>query len=433
MVCVIIISRQSPKSILALFDDDILFSGHQNCPQCANIGVYLVRANIKTKEYFQAAIQLAKESYNTHDQWIMAQLVTMGKQKENFVFGDRWDPKPALPTIVHPVKVGFFSPNEIVASERPYASQMALAIHPLRESPLKDPHGKKMLAKEIGAWYGYRRGNSSTVDDSDGQAGYYHRRAPHRRYLWMDGHVLNGYSTEMNWEFDAQESGLYHNLDNLKWTMAALLALARRTGRIFILPKLMQGRGIHFLWNHLDLQSVEEMGIDYRETTFPNNPKAWSRPGVPFETVARTALGGFKKDQTMFVQTSKEGNVGTSDNTTRAWKFVPDTNSTHRPIEQVDAVDAWWALHTALPEVDSAELLLVNPHFLNMHYHRPLSNRAKRRDILPNYETGRGRAEFEIASVYFKLRWCLSKDQNHPDKIAGVIKASDDCYGKGVY
>ena len=433
---------KSPKPLLSLFQDDILLSSHQNCPMCANIGVYLVRANKHTLEYFQTAIALAKESYNTHDQWIMAQLMQMENPK--FEFGKGWDPVPErVPRLRYPVKAGYFSPHEIVASERPYASSLAIAIHPLRESPLKDPHGKKMLAKEMGAWYGYRRGSPNNdgggVEESSstsqaGQAGYYHRQGVNnRRYLWMDGHLLNGYSDIMNFEFDPHEAGLYHNTDNLKWTMAALLALARRTGRIFILPRMLQGRGIHFLWNHLDLESVEQLGIDYRETSFPNNPKAWSSSNVPFETVARTALGDLKKDGTMFVETSHFQQDGAVDSkTTQAWKFVPDTNST-QPMDQTDAVDAWWALHTALPEVDMAELLLPNTHFLNMHYHRPLSGRARKRDILPDDETGRGRAEFEIASVYHKLRWCLSKDDNPPDKVVGVIKSSDDCYGRGKF
>ena len=429
---------KSPKPLLRLFQDDILLSSHQNCPMCANIGVYLVRANKQTLEYFQTAIALAKESYNTHDQWIMGQL--LGMEHPRFEFGKGWDPVPEqVPRLRYPVKAGYFSPHEIVASERPYASSLAIAIHPLRESPLKDPHGKKMLAKEMGAWYGYRRGSTtreeSSTEDKDEQAGYYHRQGvKNRRYLWMDGHLLNGYSDVMNFEFDPNEAGLYHNTDNLKWTMAALLALARRTGRIFILPRMLQGRGIHFLWNHLDLESVEQLGIDYRETSFPNNPKAWSSSNVPFETVARTALGDLKKDGTMFVETShfRETDGAADSKTIQAWKFVPDTNAT-QPMDQTDAVDAWWALHTILPEVDTAELLLANTHFLNMHYHRPLSGRARKRDIFPDSETGRGRAEFEIASVYHKLRWCLSKDDNPPDKVVGVIKSSDDCYGRGKF
>ena len=406
---------KSPKKMLSLFEGDILLSSHQDCPMCINIGVYMVRANIRTKEYFETAIQLAKDSPGTHDQKVMAAILFM--KGGIFTYGKHWKPVPDyVPQLKHPITPGYMSPHEVVASERPYSSQMAMAIHPLSGAPLSNPHSKKILAKELGAWYGFR--------GPSGEAGYYHRTNEHRRYLWLDGHILNGYSLEMNWEFDAYEGGIYHDMESLRWTMATLVALARRTGRIFILPRLMQGRGIHFMWNILDLKSVEEVGVDYRETTFPNNFKAWSNPTTPFETVARTAVG----DHKMFAQYPSLDVDGQIE--TRAWKTTTEGSNT--TLDSVDEVDAWWAMHSTLPEIDDAELLLVNPHFMSSKYYYPMLTKVRKQQrIEPLYKSGRGRAMHEISSVYKKLRWCLNKEDIHLEKIVGNFKTTNDCYGRG--
>ncbi|CAB9526878.1 expressed unknown protein [Seminavis robusta] len=411
---------QSPMPILALFHDDILFSSHQYCPKCVNIGVYLVHANAATKEYFKVAIQLAQECPDTHDQFVMAQILHMVNMGEKFGYSNQWKPAPPdyIPKFEHPVKHGFFSSHEIAAAERPYTSQMAIAIHPLRDAPLKSPHGKKILAKEMGAWYGFE-GPPGALQAGTA-AGYYHRQGRARRYLMMDGHILNGYSNVINWEFDGNEAGIFKHYANLFWTVAALVALARRTGRIWILPPVGEERGIHFLWSLLDLESVEELGVDYRETTFFNNQKSWIRPhDTPFDTVARSALGSFDKDQTMFAQY----NDVHDDPVTRAWKFGTD---------QVDSIDAWWALHTTIPQVDGAEALLVNTHFLNLFYHRRIEKRLRNglQNMSPHPSAGRGRAEYDIAGVFSKLRWC-PKGKDYFGNIVGAFQASDDCYGRG--
>lgn len=356
----------------------------------------------------------------------MGGVIAIGAMGKSFHYGKDWDPVPHyIPKIHNPVSHGFFSPHEIVADERPYPNQMALAIHPLRSQPLKSPHGKKIVAKEAGAWYGFE-GPAS-------EAGYYRRKGKHRRYLWMDGHILNGFSTIMNWEYEGQESGIYHDIDSLRWTIAALMALARRTGRIFILPRLLQDRGIHFLWSLLDMKSVEELDIDVRETNFPNNPKSWYSPSIPFGSVARTALGSFKKDQTMFAQYPKEQDGHKKGTISRAWKITTDAMNSTKSMDEESAIDTWWAMHTAIPEIDEAELLLVNPHFINMHYHRPLSKkmRTKGGRRADDDSSFKGIAEYEIASVYYRLRWCTHRDKQL-DRVVGTFKADDDCYGRGV-
>ena len=95
-----------------------------NCPMCVNIGVYSVKANERTKEYFDLCIQLARESPGTHDQWIMGQLLELTKEvragRPPIEFKGRWDPPPeATPKLKHPVFHGLYNTHEIVASERP--------------------------------------------------------------------------------------------------------------------------------------------------------------------------------------------------------------------------------------------------------------------------------------------------------------------------
>ncbi|CAB9520021.1 unknown protein [Seminavis robusta] len=393
------------------------------CPKCVNIGVYLVHANAATKEYFKVAIQLAQDCPDTHDQFVMAQILHMVNMGEKFGYSKNWKPAPPdyIPKFQHPVKHGFFSSHEIAAAERPYTSQMAIAIHPLRDAPLKSPHGKKILAKEMGAWYGFE-GPPGAIQAGTA-AGYYHRQGRARRYLMMDGHILNGYSTVINWEFDAGEAGINGFFENLFWAVATVVALARRTGRIWILPPVPAERGIHFLWSILDLESVEELGVDYRETTFFSNPKSWVHPhDTPFDTVARTALGRLDKDQTMFAQY----NDVHDDPVTRAWRFDTAT------IDEVASMDAWWALHTTIPQVDGAEALLVNSHFFYVGSHKRIETELRRNGLdsmKPHSATGRGRAEYDIAGVFSKLRWC--KDKDFRFRIIGNFQASDDCYGRG--
>ena len=98
------------------------------------------------------------------------------------------------------------------------------------------PFGKKILAKELGAWYGFQGLN--------GDGGYYARTGERRRYLLMDGHDMpNAYNTVQNFEWAGWESGLFHDVGAFQWTMATLIALARRTGRTLVMPRILADHG----------------------------------------------------------------------------------------------------------------------------------------------------------------------------------------------
>eukprot|EP00957_Ditylum_brightwellii_P031441 2383952-Ditylum_brightwellii.AAC.1 len=74
-----------------------------------------------------------------------------------------------------------------------------------------------------------------------------------------------------------------------QWTMALLIALARKTDRILVLPQVFQAdmdAGTYFSWPMMDYSKVSEM-VDFRETNFVSNRRAWKHDGGgwPFESV----------------------------------------------------------------------------------------------------------------------------------------------------
>ena len=72
-------------------------------------------------------------------------------------------------------------PHVIVASVKPVPTEWSIAVHVLDVKPLQSPHGKKMVAKELGVWHGHHLSPD---------AGYYLRSGANaRRYLFMDGRV----------------------------------------------------------------------------------------------------------------------------------------------------------------------------------------------------------------------------------------------------
>ena len=65
-----------------------------------------------------------------------------------------------------------------------------------------------------------------------------------------------------------------------------LIALAKQTNRIWVLPRIQADIGRHFLWGMLDMTTVEERGVIVRETSFFHNRKL-----ADFPSVCCTALG----------------------------------------------------------------------------------------------------------------------------------------------
>ena len=193
---------KSPINLIAAYHNekgaknDILASSHVKDPLGVNIGVFSVTANERTEEYFELCDLMGKLSPNTHDQWIMGQLLLVAwimkkNGKANYKFDREWKPPPPPehnpPNMTKPVDWGLYNPMEIMSSAHPYPTKNTIAIHTLTKSPLKKPFGKKMLAKELGAW--------------NGAGGYYSAKGESRRYLMMEGHDSpNSYNTRQTFE-----------------------------------------------------------------------------------------------------------------------------------------------------------------------------------------------------------------------------------------
>jgi hypothetical protein len=369
--------------------------------------------------------------------------------KQNYTFGNRFDPlpPPKTPEVKAPFLFENWGPHEITAGERSVPTETTLAVHTLNGSPLQQPHGKKMVscvwlestlssfafalsliwhnsspivvsvplqtAKELGVWYGFRSSLASEVVFRP-QAGYYHRAHSHRRYLWLDGKIGNTYSFV--------ESNKYHDKRMLEWTMATLIAMAWRTNRILILPKIIQAdsdAGIYFPWTLVDYSNVEDL-VDFRETNFPSNPKSWHDSETPFRNVAVTAF--LVDNITLYAEVTDD--EAHSHNIFReAW--------TAASLEDSERMEMWLGSLIGVPEIDSAELLLVNPDVIDASYLRTLTRRSNNAEKLEHLDSKLALSNFEkdIVTVHGLLRWCYDNGFRHT---ASKASASSSCFGKGT-
>ena len=393
---------KSPLKQLRQQSTDYLVSSHQWNPEGGNIGIFSVRANKRSKEFFRNLVEYSALSPESHDQIVMNDIASLSHRlykgeklssdlgKDHF---GRWkDPVPEkIPKIEHPISREYFDAHEMVASPNPVPTETTVAIHTLDNTPLLPPHGKKMVSKELGSYTGFA-GSPETG------GGYYKRSGDRRRYLMTDGRVLGGYSSA--------QADVWHNFLQLQWHVAVLVALARRTDRIFILPRIASDYHVLFLWSNLDLESLEKL-VDFRETNFPSNSKAWYSKTEPFKTYARLALypGSTEiTDGRLFAQTSASDEIF-------AWKIEGDALK----------VDGLFGLVSASHDLHHAEALFVNPSFMMRNWDYRIGNKDKKQ---------LSQAEKEILYVFDNLRWCgTNLELGTP---AVKFSSANDCYGKGT-
>eukprot|EP00531_Pseudo-nitzschia_arenysensis_P009461 CAMPEP_0116121380 /NCGR_PEP_ID=MMETSP0329-20121206/3665_1 /TAXON_ID=697910 /ORGANISM="Pseudo-nitzschia arenysensis, Strain B593" /LENGTH=769 /DNA_ID=CAMNT_0003615187 /DNA_START=33 /DNA_END=2342 /DNA_ORIENTATION=- len=409
----------------------VYFSGHQNNFNAPNIGVYAVKANKYSEEYFRVSLDVLNERPETHDQHVMAEVHRLFQHtydKRPYKLGGHFKPDPPeTPTIEHPFKALYFSPHEVVADERPHATQLTLAIHTLNGRPLQAPHGKKMNAKELGVYYGFHSHPQTTDESTDNGmdlAGYYERTDTHRRYLWLDTDIRTNF-------YSIAHPNRYHNKEVFEWTMAIMIAIARKTNRIFVLPQVFDAdmdAGVYYSWTMMDYSKVEDM-VDFRETNFLTNPKSWNMENSidwPFETVATTAFfqrGDNDKIPSIYTQVSSESSIVYK----KAWTANPQSN-------MHSWLDIWVGSFSAVPEVDFAEVLMVNPDtFMDKNWiwrfiHRLMRWKREMGETEETEEVSIGRMEQEILEIYDLLGWCWDRAFAHT---ANKVSASDSCYGKG--
>lgn len=376
------------RSMLPLIQNqfgDMLCSSHQNAPLGMNIGVYAVTANNATREYFQHCLDVAVQ-YDIHDQKLMQQLQVVSTSQR-----ERQRAQANFPnvTFTNHIFIETLGSHEVASSEWPRLTPNTIAIHPLSSRPLMGPHGKMQIAKELGVYYGSH--------------GYYSSKG---RYLWLD-QLDNSYSMVMNFQHIGW--GTYHDGRAMKWTMATLIALAKRTNRIWVLPKIQADIGRHFLWKILDMEVVEDLGVEVRESSFLNNPKL-----SEFPSVSRTAIG----ERKMFWQEDAK--------MPQVWQ-----------LEKAQQLDSWFSLIDGI----ESNALLVNPHVIDRSWPDRFASKGRR-----NADTVLTPVEKEVYDVYVKLKWCTfdcrttANDNCHMDwssefwknqRLSGA-SAAHDCYGKGT-
>ena len=139
------------------------------------------------------------------------------------------------------------SPHVIVSSTFAVPTEQTIAIHPLGTSPLQSSHGKKMVARELGAWRGGQRGGA-------GGAWYYPGRArepppppppgapaaapwpvvpaaERDKYVMIDAGPLGGVTLN--------ERGVYHNHRYFRALLSLAATVALATGRVLLLPRVV--------------------------------------------------------------------------------------------------------------------------------------------------------------------------------------------------
>ena len=400
------------------------FSTHQYHGSAPNIGVYAARANFKTELYFEICMELLAQRPDTHDQFVMNEVYrlfheTLDGSAYHFT-AKSWKPNPPeTPTINNSFAFSAYlwSPNEIASDERPLPTASSLAFHTLCGAPLLLPHGKKMIARELGVYYGFI---TPVHSDHPKRAGYYERSGPeYRRYIVLDSHLGTNILPSKK------------NKKMVEITMSILFTLAIHTERIVVMPQVafetMRG-SLFFLWSVLDYSNVEFLGsgytkhfLDIRETNFLSNKKSWNTMALtyqeswPFESVATTALIAHKEDSskigdwTIWAQTTNKQEIATE----KSWRVRSQGH--HKGIYRL--MDALFGSLVVTPEIKNSELLLVNLDSLF-----PLI--VERFQLLDDPSP----VEKEIEFVRKRLKWCWDNIQ-HP---AFKASASHSCYRHGI-
>ncbi|KAL3926094.1 MAG: hypothetical protein SGBAC_013602 [Bacillariaceae sp.] len=282
-----------------------------------------------------------------------------------------------------------------------------------------------------------------------GSNGYYD--SEDAKYLWVDGHIYNAVSMTMT-HSGRHDWYHYHDMHVLRWTAACTIALANHTGRIWVMPKVVNNRGMNFLWSLLDLQSVEPFA-EVRETTFPSNPQSW-KTIQRYNPTSRIAISG---DEKVTLQLYKQSNAWSSSKRSlpEAWDFEYESASV--------SMEKWFAL---ADDSQDARLLLAGLPasrglFLPMIrlYDKLKKERVKLETVNLESMSQKDREQWvrkegitlfdaqgnsiwdpllpldNVMLVYDSLRWCRHRfdDSGLLELLPSRVTASSDCYGQGEY
>ena len=136
---------------------------------------------------------------------------------------------------------------------------------------------------------------------------------------------------------------------------------------------------------------------------------------MPYRDVASTVF--VRKSVFLYTQVSHDG--GASQSSKNIWDL--------KSLDDSDRLNAWVGALQFDKEIDSAELLLVNPDYIDTHY---LARLAKRTQFQGSRVAKEQIGSFaqEIFEVKSLLRWCREKGYR---ATASKVSASHSCYGRG--
>lgn len=144
---------RSPWPILAAQKTDLLFSSHQNNPKAGNIGVFSVRANERTQHYFRDCLNATRLLPEEHDQRVVLNVAARHQFAAHRQLPPvNWKGNPPIETPKFPISYEMLDAHIIAASITPLPTETSIGIHVLDVKPMQSPHGKKMIAKELGTW-----------------------------------------------------------------------------------------------------------------------------------------------------------------------------------------------------------------------------------------------------------------------------------------
>ena len=360
---------------------DLAVAGHQNNPAATNIGVYAVRANDRTRVFFQNCVDEAEAQPEKHDQLVFHNMLSwhrMACAQKKPPGVDKWKDQPGVPIPETPITSLHIPPHIGVCSITPVPTDETVFIHTLGTSPLQEHHGKRIHAKELGIWHGSRQYFSGG----------------RRKFLAYDGHPLNAISI-------CEKDG-YHVGNYVKVRLAFLIGLARATNRILILPKVIADYYLFFVWPFLDLQSIEGL-CEWRETNFPSNKKAWFNATHPFRTVAQISF--------------RSPLVGVHVDGQSTWL--------RDDVAEPDSQSQWDLWAAVLDALEDRDLLLVNDAFLDGEFVRVVANCKDEAQCLEEHS----KAASLFNSVYRRLKWCGTTI--NLKKHVAVSFQGFDCFGRG--
>lgn len=183
---------------------------------------------------------------------------------------------------------------------------------------------------------------------------------------------------------DLYDPRIYRSLRYLRLVVAHLVAAALLTRRALVLPAVNYDERTYFLWTYLDLESLDDLGIQWRHTHYlAQAPK-------PITSVA-----------SIFVD---------------APIVVLDTETDRRFFDTPRSIYPERALWTLLSERHDERLLVLHLPFI-----------AKQLGRMVTSERAVLNAAFVVVK---KLRWCDTGLSASIDSTQAT--ASDDCYGNGV-